>query len=136
VTVSRRDRDVKKNHLRPSRDRDVRDRDYNPCSYTDNLYNEQQTDLVKINRGVLHGSVLGPVKYTANSEDIVDVVDQHRLSCTCTPMILSCMTNVKLMMYHVCEIRCQSVSHDDAPHDGCNETVIRRKLSGLGQNQT
>jgi len=31
VTVSRRDRDVRKNASRPSRDRDVRDRDYNPA---------------------------------------------------------------------------------------------------------
>ena len=30
VTVSRRDRDVQKNASRLSRDRDVRDRDYNP----------------------------------------------------------------------------------------------------------
>jgi len=31
VTVSRRDRDIRKNTSRPSRDRDVRDRDYNPA---------------------------------------------------------------------------------------------------------
>ena len=42
------------------------------------VYNEQQTDIIEIDYSVPQGSVLGPVKFAAYTEDIVDVVDRHQ----------------------------------------------------------
>ena len=42
------------------------------------VYNEQQTDIIEIDCSVPQGSALGPVKFAAYTEDIVDVVDRHQ----------------------------------------------------------
>ena len=42
------------------------------------VYNEQQTGIIEIDCSVPQGSVFGPVKFAAYTEDSVDVVDRHQ----------------------------------------------------------
>jgi len=103
-------------------------------------YNGQDTDGFPVNCSVLQGSVLGPVKFAAYTEDIAELVERHsvrvHLYADDTQLYDHCrpenVSTVRSIGSPAVSVKSRTGAHLAA----CNSTPIKRKSFGSAPSPT